>query len=76
METDIHTDEPEITAVIQGGKWTTEGRIIAALIVRLGGKVELSASELLLVEGLVMTDNGNGGVMLAATSHINKRRNG
>lgn len=51
---------------IQGKEWTQEGRIIAALINRLGGKVELSIFEINNVEGLIMSNNDLGNIELEA----------
>lgn len=39
---------------VRGFEWTTEGQIIAALVLRLGGKVELTTKELCEAEGLMI----------------------
>jgi hypothetical protein len=73
---DLIDDEPEIIAVMQGNPFTPKDRIIAALVVRLGGKVKLTGSELLLVEGMTIVDTDHGGVKFTASSHLNKKRFG
>lgn len=52
---------------VKGKEWTTEGRIIAALVNRLGGEVTLHSFELENVEGLMMANLENGRVKLEAT---------
>lgn len=41
-------------AKVRGFEWTREGQIIAALVLRLGGEVELTIKELCAAEGLII----------------------
>ena len=41
-------------AKVRGFEWTREGQIIAAMVLRLGGEVELTIKELCAAEGLII----------------------
>jgi hypothetical protein len=66
----MRMDNLDDEIVIHGFPMTTPAILLAAMVIRLGGRVELTQTELLTAQGLMLTPGTSGIVLEANTDPI------